>query len=67
MISAIYSLVLLGIYVEMVDGLENGENIVFGGAIDLGSKIKKKQRIFCCWGKVLCLVKRFSHIKSNCF
>ena len=37
---AMYSIVLLRIYVEMTDGLQHGE-IVFGGTIDVGSKIRK--------------------------
>ena len=38
---AMYSMVLLGIYVEMTEGLQHGEKIVFGGTMDLGSKIRK--------------------------
>ena len=41
MIDAIYSLVILGIYSEMTGGLEIGEDIVFDGLMDLGSKVKK--------------------------
>ena len=41
MIDAIYSLVILGIYSEMTGGLEIGEDIVFDGLMDLGSKAKK--------------------------
>ena len=38
--NAMYSMVLLGIYVEMTEGLQHGE-VVFDGTMDLGSKIRK--------------------------
>ena len=38
--NAMYSMVLLGIYVEMTEGLQHGE-VVFDGTMDLGSKIWK--------------------------
>lgn len=68
MIAAIHSLVLLGIYVEMVDGLENGDTIVFGGSIDLGSRVKKTKEYagvgikYCVLSKgtVVCRVIAFS-------
>ena len=41
MIIAIYNLTLLGIYREMAAHLRPGEPIIFGGMIDLGSKMKK--------------------------
>ena len=41
MIDAIYSLVILGIYGEMIGGLEIGEGIVFSDLMDLQSKVKK--------------------------
>ena len=41
MIDAIYSSVILGIYSEMTGGLKIGEDIVFGGQMDLGSRVKK--------------------------
>ena len=40
-ITAIYYLTLLGIYCEMAAHLRPGEPIIFGGMIDLGSKLKK--------------------------
>ena len=41
MIDATYSLVILGIYGEMIGGLEIGEDIVFSDLMDLQSKVKK--------------------------
>ena len=41
MIDAIYSLVILGIYGEMIGDLEIGENIAFSDLMDLESKVKK--------------------------
>ena len=38
---AMYSVILLGIYLEMTEGLQHGEKIVFGRTMDLGSKIRK--------------------------
>ena len=32
---------MLGIYTEITEGLNEDEEVVFGGAIDLGSKVKK--------------------------
>ena len=42
---AMYSMVLLGIYVKMTEGLQHGEKIVFGGTMDIGSKIREKNCI----------------------
>ena len=39
MIQAVYLLVILGIYKEMAGHLKSGEPIIFGGMIDLGSKV----------------------------
>ena len=41
MIDAIYSLVILGIYGEMIGDLEIGENIAFSDLMDLESNVKK--------------------------
>ena len=41
MIDAIYSLVILGIYGEMIGDLEIDEDIVFSDLMDLQSKVKK--------------------------
>ena len=40
---AMYSMVLLGIYVKMTEGLQHGEKIVFGGTMDIGSRIRGKK------------------------
>ena len=37
--NAMYSMVLLGIYVEMTEGLQHGE-VVFDGTMDLGSHMR---------------------------
>ena len=39
--TCIYNLALLGIYTEMSEGLNENEEVVFGGAVDLGFKVKK--------------------------
>lgn len=41
MITCIYNLSCFEIYTEMIEGLNEDEEVVFGGAIDLGSKLKK--------------------------
>ena len=41
LIHAVYLLVILGIYKEIAEHLKSGEPIIFGGMIDLGSKVKK--------------------------
>ena len=41
MLNAIDLLVALGIYMDATSGFLCGEEAVFGGLIDLGSKVKK--------------------------
>ena len=43
LIQSIFDLVFLGIYIEMTNTLQDGQPLLFGSMIDLGSKIKKKQ------------------------
>lgn len=44
MITYIYDLPLLGIYTNLTEGLDEGDEVVFAGAIDIGSKVKKTNK-----------------------
>ena len=52
MLNAIDLLVALRIYMEATSGFLCGEEAVFGGLIDLGSKVKKDQGICRYWSQV---------------
>ena len=53
MINAIYYLTLLGIYFEMAGHLSPGEKIIFGGMIDMGSKIRKTKEYAGVGAKII--------------
>ena len=55
LITYVYSLAILGICVEMTEDLNVDEIIVFGGMIDLGSKIKKTKEYVSVGVKYCCI------------
>ena len=48
LITCVYSLPILGIYIEMNEDVSDEKIIVFGGIIDLGSKYAGIGLKYCC-------------------
>ena len=58
LMNCMYNLAILGIYIEMTENLTDHEVIVFGGIIDLGSKIKKTKEYAGVGVKYICLTQK---------
>ena len=58
LITCVYSLAILGIHIKMTEDLSGDEIIVFGGMIDLGSKMKKTKEYAGVGGKYCCITQK---------
>ena len=56
--TCVYRLAIFGIYIEMTEDLSGDEIIVFGGMIDLGSKIKKTKEYAGVGVKHCCIAQK---------